>query len=217
MTPAATDSLMADLKHATQAAHVATEHQPFQRALVDGSLPRDAYLALLAQVRPIHAALEDRLWRAAATCEPIRLVLHDDQRCTPHIDADLNHLAPRTEHPAPLPATQRLLDAIDASAGADPVALLGWHYVFEGAKNGGRYIARSVRAAYALPPDAGTRYLDPYGNEQRLRWQAFKDAMDRLNLSPAQRAAILDAASTAFDMIGGVHAELHQRMIQTAG
>jgi len=212
MTPAAIDSLMADLKHATQAAHVATEHQPFQRALVDGSLPRDAYIALLGQMRPIHAALEDHLWRAAETCDPIRHVLHDDQRCTSHIDADLNHLAPGTDHPESLPATRRLIDAIAASADTDPVALLGWHYVFEGAKNGGRYIARRVRAAYALPPDAGTRYLDPYGNEQRLRWQAFKDAMDRLNLSPSQRAAILGAASTAFEMIGGVHAELHQRL-----
>jgi heme oxygenase len=74
----------------------------------------------------------------------------------------------------------RELTAADRRRSVDqpPAELLGAHYVLEGSGNGNRMMARGLRAAYGLQGQAGTRSMDPYGDGQPDRWQAFKSALD---------------------------------------
>jgi heme oxygenase len=82
------------------------------------------------------------------------------------------------------------------------------HYVFEGSKNGGRFIARSVREAYALTGADGTRYLDPHGDEQSARWRAFKETLDSVRLSDAEAHQVVAGATSLFIALGQIATEI---------
>ena len=101
------------------------------------------------------------------------------------------------------------MERIDEMAASEPVGLLGMHYVFEGSNNGSKYIAKAVRRSYQLDGD-GTRYLDPYGENQRAYWQQFKDDMNSIEFSPAETEALLRAAGETFEGVMQLHKELHQ-------
>ena len=96
-----------------------------------------------------------------------------------------------------------------AQAATDPLELLGLHYVREGANNGNRYIAMRLRKAWNLPHDQteGFRYLDPYGAEQRPRWERFKQTLDAQTISEAGQATIIAAARDMFGLIMAMHAD----------
>jgi len=55
---------------------------------------------------------------------------------------------------------------------------VGRWYVFEGATNGGRFLAE--RIGRALDPDEPPRLVsfDPYGSEQAEHWRAFRAGLD---------------------------------------
>ncbi len=60
-----------------------------------------------------------------------------------------------------------------------------------------------------LQGDDGTRYLDPYGKEQRSKWADFKTAMDQQEFTPEESAQIVDAAKATFLQIIEVETELY--------
>lgn len=99
------------------------------------------------------------------------------------------------------PRTLAAWSAIDAMIEVDPAVILGPFYVLEGSTNGGRFIAMAIRRSLALPPGAGTKYLDPHGDRIRERWAATKAAIDSLSLTPAQQETIIGAAQRTFDLV----------------
>lgn len=191
-------SIMQTLKQETAVLHREAEGTGFQQALARGRLPREQYVASLAQLRHIHATLDSALQRLAKVSPVAATVVHPRQFQTANLDADLRTFdADLAEHP-PLDATQRLVRTIEQTAKELPLALLGVHYVLEGSKNGGRYLAEPVRRAYGLSETGGARYLDPHGDEQRAFWGEFRAAMDTADFLPNEREAIVAAARTTF-------------------
>ena len=57
-------SLMGRLKATTQALHDLAENRELQRRLVKGALPREQYVAYLAQLYLVHRGLEQRIREA---------------------------------------------------------------------------------------------------------------------------------------------------------
>ncbi|HKQ50191.1 MAG TPA: biliverdin-producing heme oxygenase [Phycisphaerae bacterium] len=202
-------SIMLRLKEYTQSLHDATEDGAFNQELVKGHLPRERYVEMLAQLWLIHRTLEGQLRAHAGSVSAFHAVLRDYQYQEPYLAADLAFFGRTLSTIEPLPATKRLMDRIDAMAANEPAGLLGMHYVFEGSNNGSKFIAKAVRRAYALDGD-GTRYLDPYGENQRAYWQQFKDDMNAVVFSASQTDAILQAAGAAFEGVMQLHKELQE-------
>lgn len=190
-------SIMARLKAETQALHTEAEHTPFQQAFVAGKLPLPLYVDSLEQLLLVHRALEQRLERLRRTDERARAVVQEYQFHEANIAADLVFFGRGMDDAPGAPETAELIAEIERIADKEPTALLGLHYVLEGSKNGAKYLAKAARHMFSLT-DGGLRYLDPYGDQQRLYWAEFKRAMDSAEFSPAEADSIVSAAKAMF-------------------
>ena len=195
-----TQSVMQRLRESTRDLHDAAEHHDFQRAFAQGSLPKDRYVSYLEQMYLVHESLEQQLRKAAETSEAVRSVVDERQYQVPYLVEDLEFFEVDPDSIEPLAGTQRLIDEIEQMA-SQPASLLGLHYVLEGSNNGSRFIARGLMPAYGLAPGPGLRYLDPYGDEQRERWHAFRATMDEVGFSQEDSDRLLEAARHMFQGI----------------
>ncbi|NUP88373.1 MAG: biliverdin-producing heme oxygenase [Candidatus Sumerlaeia bacterium] len=194
------------LREETRPHHDAAERHPLQAALARGTLPLETYVAHLEQLLLIHARLESWLLSESSR-EPRLLSVADPAHFQEaNLRADLRHFG-GAESPSPTPATRRLLDHIDQVAASCPIGLLGFHYVLEGSKNGGRFIAIAVRRAYHLE-GAGTAYLDPHGEQQRPLWQAHRQRLGAIAVTPAEADVIIDSAKALFVAIAATGDDL---------
>jgi heme oxygenase len=200
-------SVMQRLRESTRALHDAAEHHDFQRAFAQGSLPRDRYVDYLGQMYLVHKALEGQLRRAAETSEAIRAVVDERQYQVPYLVEDLEFFGVDPDSIEPLPGSRRLIDEIEQMA-SEPASLLGLHYVLEGSNNGSRFIARGLMPAYKMAPGPGLRYLDPYGDEQRERWQAFRATMDEVDFSREDSDRLVESARHMFQSIVNISDDL---------
>lgn len=198
------------LRVGTQPMHVQTENQAFQRDLAGGTLPRGKYVESLGQLLHIHRALDGRLLALRADVPAIGTVMREHYAQEQHLLDDLAFFGRDAAAIEPLQATKQMTDRIEGDAGREPVSLLGTLYVLEGSNNGGKFLAKAVRRAYALPDGRGTRYLDPYGDRQRECWAEFKAAMNAVPFTAAECDAILAAAQRTFEEIGAVYREVYQ-------
>lgn len=202
-----TQSVMQRLRESTRDLHDAAEHHDFQRAFAQGSLPRDRYVGYLGQMYLVHKALEGQLRNAAESSEAIRSVVDERQYQVPYLVEDLQFFDVDPDSIEPLPGTRRVVDEINQMA-SEPASLLGLHYVLEGSNNGSRFIARGLMSAYGLVPGPGLRYLDPYGDEQRERWLAFRATMDEVGFSQEDSDRLLAAARHMFQSIVDISDDL---------
>jgi heme oxygenase len=203
-SPAIEAGVMPVLRDSTADLHQAAEQSAFQQALVRGVLPREQYVNWLGQMLHLHRALETALRSAQSTGGPVARVVHAWQFQEPRLLEDLKFFGAGEPGEA-LPSVREF--ARWASV-ADGVELLGAHYVLEGSKNGGRYIAKGVRRAYALASDDGARHLDPYGEAQRERWAEFKAAMSAEQFSAGDTARMVEAARRMFRTVTQLGDEL---------
>jgi heme oxygenase len=202
------ESIMGRLREETREAHERAEKHPLQQELVKGLLPREMYLEHLGQLFLIHRVLDAGLIRLRDTRVGLAPIVADWQLQTPYLAEDLAFFGVDTTELVALPATASLMSRIASLTVAGDAALLGYHYVLEGSNNGSRFIAKAVRRSYGLEETQGTRYLDPYGDEQRARWQWFKDVFDALPLGAAERERVVGAARELFEAIGDISTEL---------
>ena len=202
------ESIMQQLRAATQLQHDQAEARPLEQSLVRGTLPRTLYAELLAQRWLVHAVLEERVRALCERDERLGSLIPPELYQEANLRRDLEHLGIDSELVRPLAATRRLIDDIEQAARERPLALLGCYYVFEGSKNGGRLIAQSVRQAYGLERD-GVRYLDPHGNEQRGLWRRFKQRMDGLPLAAGEQRDIIDMARLTFQRVSEMDDEMY--------
>ncbi len=200
--------IMQAMKEATRKLHTRSEHLPVEQALVTGTLPRELYARFLAQRLHVHAALEEALADLAAGDPAVAEIVRPELMQVANLRADLTALGPATPEP-PLAATAELTDRIRRLHRTRPRALLGVWYVFEGSKNGGRYLARSLAKAYGLEPgQPGLRYLDPHGPRQRSLWKQVVERMNRLALTPEEREHLIAAAVATFEAVCRIDTEL---------
>ena len=202
-------SIMTRLKSATADLHQAAESSPLQRRLVKGELAPDLYAAFLGQMYLVHAALERALQVATATHPGFTAVVRDYHRREPQLRDDLAFLGVALDTIAPVAATTAMLADVERIAAERPVALLGMLYVLEGSTNGSKFIAMAIRKAYRLEPGPGVAYLDPHGELQKDRWQAFKVDMDSVDFTEAESEAIIEAAKGMFRSLTEISDELY--------
>jgi heme oxygenase len=188
------DGVIKRLTQATGDRRRAVRQHALQRDLAAGLLPRATYVAWLGQLFFVHRTLEWHVGRLRATVPPIAAVIHDRYFHTPALASDLSYFDVNLHRTTALAPTQMLVDVIEGVASRAPLALLGFAYVLEDGKNGGRQIAKRARLAYRLRAGTGVAYLDPYGEKQRQRWLDFMVDMEAVGFEPEEIAVIADAA-----------------------
>jgi len=149
--------------------------------------------------------LDERVIQARSDVPALAALVDDAQLQAPYLEADLKALGVEPGSVDPLPETANAIRLVADAAANDPLALLGLHYVREGANNGNRFIAMKLRQVMNLEGSQATRYLDPYGDEQPARWAAFKQTLDQQPFTPEEKDRLVAAAREMFLAIMAVN------------
>lgn len=203
-------TIMDRLKSETRPQHDAAENSDLEKSLLSGAITREAYIELLRQRYAMHLALDPLLAQLRESHPQYAAVIPDYTMQAPYLEEDLRHFGVDPSTVQALPATAGVVERMKRDAAAAPLRLLGAHYVMEGSNNGGRFIAKGLRRLFRLEGDNGVRYFDPYGEEQRPRWAAFREAFNAFPLTPEQQDEVLAGAKQAFDDIAAMDQAVYE-------
>nr|WP_242677465.1 biliverdin-producing heme oxygenase [Streptomonospora litoralis] len=198
------------MKQATWSAHEDAEGHGFTRALLDGSLPREGYAAMVAQHYFAYAALEE-VGRALAD-DPVagRVVLPGLFR-VPALERDLAVLygADWRGRIAPSPPTRTYAARIEQMAG-DPAGYVAHHYTrYLGDLSGGQFIRTAAGRAYGLDEQGGTAFYDFAHLGSLPRFKAgYRARLDALELDAAERERVVRETRLAYQLNVEVLADL---------
>lgn len=207
----AANSLMARLRDETRAQHTSAEQRQIEQSLVRGTISRAAYVAWLGQRRAMHVILEALLDRLRAADPRVAGAVDPALYQTANIDRDLAFLGAEPAAWAPGAAARGFADALASWESARPLRLLGAFYVFEGSKNGARFIAQAIRRAFEFDGPDGLRYLDPHGEAQRGLWLRVRERIDAAGFPDTAADEIVAAAKETFEWVARVDDELEAR------
>ena len=206
-TTAAPTGIMGRLKAETAEQHAIAEAKPLEAALVGGSIAHDQYKQYLGQRWLIHRELEAATDRALAEDRRLSQLGLPGLYQTANIEADLGYLGVETSTIEPLKGAQNLVGTIQQAP--SPAVLMGIYYVFEGSKNGARFIARALGKARGKTDGEGMKYLDPHGEAQRGLWMKFREDMNAIDWSSEEQDTMVKAAQDTFDAISALDDEIH--------
>ena len=198
---------MGRLKAETAEQHAVAEAKPLEAALVAGSIAHDQYKQYLAQRWLIHRELEAATDRALGGDRRLAGLGLPGLYQTANLEADLAHLGVDTASIKPLKGAENLMATIRNAPA--PAVLMGIYYVFEGSKNGARFIARALGKAWGKTDLEGMKYLDPHGEAQRGLWMKFREDMNAIDWSAGEQDAMVKAAQDTFDAISALDDEIH--------
>lgn len=207
MSQVAASDVMQTLRDRTWEKHKQAERHPFQHALATGRLPRELYALMAAQLMIVHRELFRALQRNRGI-GAISAVVRDDHDHAPRCRRDAEHFGIDAASVRACAATAKFIEELEAASDNAPVSLLGALYVLEGATNGGKFIAKMVRRAYALQGVAGTESLDPYGEEQASRWEEFKQSMRGVAFEDGCVERMVAMANRTFDVVAEIGHEV---------
>ena len=206
-TTAAPTGIMGRLKAETAEQHAIAEAKPLEAALVAGSIDHDQYKQYLGQRWLIHRELEAATDRALGEDQRLSQLGLPGLYQTANIEADLGYLGVETSTIEPLKGAQNLVGTIQQAP--SPAVLMGIYYVFEGSKNGARFIARALGKAWGKTDGEGMKYLDPHGEAQRGLWMKFREDMNAIDWSSEEQDTMVKAAQDTFDAISALDDEIH--------
>lgn len=166
-----------------------------------GTISRAEYAAYLGQLLHLWNAIDDGVAKAAARDLRVKAMVREYHPHAWRVRADLRFYGRDGGAPA-LGTTATMVEMIQAAA--ESSAIVGAWYVLEGSANGGRYIAKSLATAFRLDGRDGLMAMDPHGEAQRERWQAWREALDAAGFDEAERAGILAAANATFEGMSGI-------------
>ena len=185
------------LREATHAAHLRLESVPFLGAVQRGAVDDRDYLAYLHALSIVHGVLETL---ASRCTEPfVSGVWRESMRKLPLLERDIEEVERGDPGCASAPVGHALAFAKELRTWSltEPARLVGALYVLEGATNGGRVLAPSVREALRLDGDDGVRYLTAYGDAQPEAWRAFQARLDEApSVQQAYPGVLLGAEHT---------------------
>ncbi len=201
---------MAALRDETKEHHDNAENHTFQRALFKGQLGQDEYARFLGQMLLLHEALEQAIRSNNDGHPAFETVIRDYQHQSPYLREDLEFLGSDADSVEPGPGVEDAINRIQAVAD-DALALLGMHYVLEGSNNGSKYIGMSLAKTFGWRPGGpGLRYMDPYGDQQKAYWQAFKDDMGEVEFSDGDIEKLVEAAKSMYGIVASISDDLEK-------
>lgn len=197
------------LRSATATQHEHAETRQFISELMGGSLSLAEYVDYVAQLAHVYEALEAR--DTSRDPDPL-----NDSRLTrlAAIESDLTALGAtdwRVTHPA-LPATAAYVARLQELTEGHYAAYLAHHYTrYLGDLSGGQAIGAMIARHYGATPDQLAFYRFEEIEKPVIYKREYREALDALELSDAERAAAIAEARAAFDFNAAVFDELGSR------
>ncbi|MFG0300082.1 MAG: biliverdin-producing heme oxygenase [Phycisphaerales bacterium JB047] len=185
------------LKDDNWALHQIAERQETPGSLIKGTMPKAGYIGMLEQQLLINTTLDAALRDAVKADPRVSELVLEEQMLSPYIAEDLAYFGVDIDSIEPTSGTARYIEHINSNR-ENPLHLLGLHYVRLGACNGNRFVARVVRKVYALGESEGTRYLDPFGEKQRVGWVEFKAALDAMPFNDDEQDTVFEGTRAAY-------------------
>lgn len=210
-TEATAVTLRSRLRDDTRKQHQDAENRPVEQAMATGKLTAEQYVEVLAQRYLLHTALETLLDDLARQQPQTQPLIGEDHKLGPVARADLIRFGIDPDEIQPLHATSETLDWLFSLATRNAIALIGPHYVFEGSKNGARFIRRGLLRVWGEEHAKRLCYLDPHGEQQPALWKQFAAQLDALKLDKSQEDEIVNAAAGMFDGIAKIDDQLAER------
>jgi heme oxygenase len=184
------------------------------RQLLTKTLDQATYVALLENLVPVYAALENQLDRHADDPR-IRPFYHPGLARSSALKRDIRARGgdPDGER-LPTAAAQSYATKIHAAATEDPVLLIAHSYVrYLGDLSGGQILKRMVAEMYGLANGAGTAFYEfpdlPAPDEFKRLYRA---ALDEVDLTETQANKVVAEAIEAFQ----ANSELFRSLERTA-
>lgn len=185
------------LRSAIADTHRQIESTATAREMIGGRVGRHAYVALLAALAPVHAALDERI--AAVGCAPVPVDLVQRGAA---IESDLTALG--GSRPAPGAASRTVARWI---ASLRYGTAIGAAYVVAGSRRGSAILRPLLARSLGLTGDAGLRAHEGLSRE---RWAAVCLALDAWESGDRIRAEVVDGACGMMDGLLAVYGECHR-------
>lgn len=195
------------LKEDTAKHHDVAEAKPLEGSLIGGTISDEHYRQYLSQRWLIHRALEAATDAALARDPRLGGLGLPALYQTANLEEDLAHAGVDIAGIKPLPGALALLALIQNAESVAP--LMGIYYVFEGSKNGARFIARSLGRAWGRSDGAGLKYFNPHGDGQRELWKKFRTDMNAIEWNSREQDQMVEAAQVTFETVSALADEIH--------
>ncbi len=185
------------------------ETHPFVEALSEHRLPLESYVRQLRALAIIHAGLERELANAR---EPrVAAIWDEDLRKLDLLLADIAHFdaAGVLDSPPVVDAALALAEHIRLRGLDQPIALIGYLYVLEGATLGNALHGRDVMETFGLEEGEGCRYYASYPNGIRGHWADFFGQVNHVLAESPDQDLIVGAAIDAFTGLAELYDALY--------
>ena len=197
------------LRERTRTVHQESEGAVFMQDLMSGKGSRDDYIHLLSQHYFIYEALEEAAELMAD--DPVAaLFITPKLTRLPAIEADLEFLIGPDwrDRVRTLPATVAYVERLHA-VGDDLPAYAAHAYTrYLGDLSGGQVLKRMIERHHGLDGD-GVRFYDfPQIHKLKPFKDVYRERLDALDLTPAQRADVVEEARLAFRLNRAMFADL---------
>ncbi|MEM8756801.1 MAG: biliverdin-producing heme oxygenase [Planctomycetota bacterium] len=188
--------------------HQSAENGTVAKKMISGELGKDEYAELVKQMYVFNKRLDTAIAEQRELTPALKNLVHDEQLQTPYYEADLADLGvdPAAVQPGP-GATEavRLVERVEA---AEPRNLLALHYVREGANNGNRFVARKLMQVWGQSDLTGMKHLDPYGEQQRPKWDAFKTTLNEQPFTDEEKLELVATGRQMFEAVIAIHKDV---------
>lgn len=201
--------LSALLRERTRAAHGEANSEQFIEELLSGGLSRAAHADLSAQLLPVYEALEEASAALGSDDRGAGLVFTELAR-VPALERDLAFLygpAWRDEIRI-LPSTHAYADHIREVGGSLPHYAAHSYTRYLGDLSGGQIVKRMMKQHYGLEGEGVAFYTFPDIPKVKVFKDAYRDALDELDLDDDEVTATLDETLLAFKLNRAVFTEL---------
>ena len=200
-------TVMEQLRAATRGHHQRLESLAFAQALAQGTLPLHSYVGYLRAMAVIHGVLEGELSRSKDPA--VMAVWKDSMRKLPLLMDDLDSFASQLigDVPGAVVAAVSVADAARLRSAQDPISLLGYIYVLEGATRGATVLRPLAAAAFGLT-GPGLAYLTNYGDRLDENWAGFTARMNA-SVDDSSAPRVVAAACDLYDRVAIVMGNLH--------
>jgi heme oxygenase len=191
------------IRQTIAASHSAIEETPAAKGMIAGTIDREAYARLLAQLKFIHDTLENQLHG-----KPELAGLYDpaEMKRSHVITRDLENLDFEADDSV-LDPTSHLMLLFRQWGEVAPWMLIGPLYVLEGSRMGSMALVRPVARALGLEvrPNVGVDYhLDGMATRPQV-WMQFKAKLAATPFSDAQKENICRAAAATMTALHSLY------------
>lgn len=216
----ATEPLSKMVRRNTWADHDSAQFSPFELSLAEGTISKEGYAELLANVYPVYVAMEARLETLAS--DPLVGDFHIPELArAPFIAKDLEYFygADWRSKLQTLESTQEYIDRVST---VDPVGFIAHHYTrYMADLSGGLMIAMALRTCAWYEEGKGLDYYDfnEIGDPVGFK-NAYRGALDNLPIDVDSKLSLISEVMVAYELnieMGRALAAKHIKKVSLEG